>query len=79
VGVVYDSVTVFLISSWKLKFLACLLNVHNVSLCIISYANVVYFICTCVMLTVAVGNGQSESELLRLRLLCAAQARRRTF
>jgi hypothetical protein len=32
VGVVYDSVTVFFISSWKLKSLAYLLNVHNVSL-----------------------------------------------
>jgi hypothetical protein len=29
---IYYSVTVFFISSWKLKFLACLLNVHNVSL-----------------------------------------------
>jgi hypothetical protein len=65
---VYDSVTVFFISSWKLKFLAYLLDVHNVSL--------YHFICTC-MLTVAVVNGRSVSELLRRRVHCATQAKRR--
>ena len=42
----FDSVTVVFISLWKLKFLACLLNVtEGFVMRIISYANVVYFIC----------------------------------
>jgi hypothetical protein len=45
-GRVSDSVTVVFISLWKLKFLAYLLNVtKRFVMRIISYANVVYFIC----------------------------------
>ena len=41
-----DSVNAVLVSLWKLKFLAYLLNVTKPFVIrIISYANVVYFIC----------------------------------
>jgi hypothetical protein len=41
---VFDSVTVFFIAMWK--FLAYVLNeTHRFVMCIISYADVVYFIC----------------------------------
>jgi len=41
-----DSVTVVFISLWKLKLLAYLLNARKRFLTrVISYANVVYFIC----------------------------------
>jgi hypothetical protein len=43
---VCDSVPIVFISLWKLKFLAYLLNVtKHFFMRIISYANVVYFIC----------------------------------
>jgi len=69
-------VIVVFISLWELKFLAYLLNVtKRFVMRIVSYANVVYFICMYV--TIAVGNGGPAQKLLRHRVHSAAQRRKR--
>jgi hypothetical protein len=66
---VCDSVIVVLITLWKLKFLAYLLNVtQRFVMRIISYANVVYF---------AVGNVRPVPQLFCCRMHGAAQGRKR--